>query len=58
MGPVGQLTSNAAKVFASIYALFSGLVFISVMAVMISPVMHRILHRFHIAEEDFDEDGK
>src|ERR1043166_4906548 len=40
MGPVGQLPSDAAKVFASLYALFSGLVFISVMAVMISPIMH------------------
>ena len=58
MGPVGQLTTNTAKVFASLYALFSGLVFISVMAVMISPVMHRILHKFHIAEEDFDKKGK
>jgi len=55
MGPVGQLPTDTAKVFASLYALFSGLIFISVMAVMISPVMHRILHKFHIAEEDFEE---
>lgn len=55
MGPVGTLPTDGAKVFASAYALFSGLVFISVMAVMISPVMHRLLHKFHIAEEDFDE---
>ncbi|MEA3208599.1 MAG: hypothetical protein QOE70_1656 [Chthoniobacter sp.] len=59
MGPVGQLPTDAAKVFASLYALFSGLVFISVMAVLISPIMHRILHKFHIAEEDFGKrDGK
>lgn len=55
MGPVGTLPTDGAKIFASAYALFSGLVFISVMAVMISPVMHRLLHKFHIAEEDFDE---
>jgi peptidoglycan biosynthesis protein MviN/MurJ (putative lipid II flippase) len=60
MGPVGGLPTDEAKIFASLYALFSGLVFISVMAVMISPIMHRILHKFHLAEEDFGEgdDGK
>lgn len=56
MGPVGLLPSTSAKVFASLYALFSGLIFISVMAVMISPILHRILHHFHIAEEDLGED--
>jgi len=55
MGPVGILPSDGAKLFASLYALFSGLVFISVMAVIISPVMHRMMHRLHIAEEDFGE---
>jgi|SRR4030095_14607813 hypothetical protein len=59
MGPVGQLPTDVAKIFASLYSLFSGLVFISVMAVVLSPIMHRILHRFHIAEEDFEEgDGQ
>ena len=54
MGPVGTLPTDTAKLFASVYALFSGLVFISVMAVMISPIMHRILHKFHVAEEDLE----
>jgi hypothetical protein len=60
MGPVGTLPNDTAKLFASLYALFSGLVFISVMAVLITPVMHRLLHKFHIAEEDFDggDEGK
>lgn len=57
MGPVGTLPDDSAKIFASLYALFSGLVFISVMAVLLSPIMHRLLHHFHIAEEDFDESG-
>ncbi len=52
MGPVGVLTSNAAKVFSSIYALFSGIVFLSVVAITISPVFHRFLHKFHLDEED------
>ena len=50
MGPVGELRSNAAKLFASAYALFSGLVFITVAGVLLAPVLHRILHRFHVDE--------
>jgi len=52
MGPVNTLTTDAAKIFASIYALFSGLVFIAVMGVVLSPIAHRFLHKFHIDEED------
>jgi hypothetical protein len=52
MGPVSVLKSDAAKLFASAYALFSGLVFISVVAVTLAPIMHRILHKFHIDETD------
>lgn len=54
MGPVDTLRSDAAKLFASFYALFSGLVFIGVAAMMLAPVAHRFLHRFHleIAEEN------
>jgi len=57
MGPVGALTSNAAKIFASLYALFSGVVFLSVMAITITPVIHRILHKFHVADEDIKDDA-
>ena len=53
MGPVNQLTSVNAKVFASVYALFSGLVFIAVMGVVFSPLLHRMLHKFHIDDKDF-----
>jgi hypothetical protein len=52
MGPVGELTSDAAKVFASFYALFSGLVFISVMGIVLAPAAHRALHLFHLDEGD------
>src|SRR4029077_12953353 len=48
MGPVDPLHSNAAKVFASCYALFSGLAFIGVAGVMLAPFAHRLLHRFHL----------
>ena len=52
MGPVDQLTTTSAKVFASCYALFSGLVFIAVMGIVLTPVAHRMLHRFHIDDGD------
>ena len=48
MGPVDPLTSTAAKVFASCYALFSGLAFIGIAGVMLAPFAHRLLHHFHI----------
>jgi hypothetical protein len=52
MGPINPLHSTGAKVFASGYALFSGLVFIAVMGIVLAPVTHRMLHKFHIDEED------
>jgi hypothetical protein len=48
MGPVDPLHSNAAKVFASCYALFSGLAFIGIASLLIAPFAHRVLHRFHL----------
>ena len=55
MGPVDKLQTTGAKIFASIYALFCGVVFIGVMGVVISPILHRMLHRFHIDEGDVKE---
>jgi len=52
MGPVNQLPTDGAKIFASLYALFSGLMFIGIMGVVLSPIMHRLLHKFHIDEKD------
>ena len=52
MGPVKELPDDASKVFASIYALFSGLILIVLMGIMLSPVAHRVMHKFHVDEED------
>ena len=52
MGPVNQLPTEGAKIFASMYALFSGLMFIGIMGVVLSPIVHRFLHKFHIDEDD------
>jgi len=48
MGPVDPLHSSAAKLFASFYALFSGLAFIGIASLMVAPFAHRLLYRFHI----------
>ena len=44
MGPVAPLTNDAIKIFAALYALFSGLVLLSTMGILLTPLMHRILH--------------
>jgi hypothetical protein len=48
MGPVNPVKTAGAKLFASGYALFSGLVFIGIMGIVLTPVVHRILHKFHV----------
>ncbi|MEI6712841.1 MAG: hypothetical protein WCO60_03760 [Verrucomicrobiota bacterium] len=52
MGPVGELPNDLAKVFASLYALFSGLVMITATGLILSPMFHKVLHSFHIDESD------
>jgi hypothetical protein len=47
MGPVSTLNGDGAKLFASFYALFSGLVFIGTAAVLVAPWVHWLLHRLH-----------
>jgi len=54
MGPVKELHDDGSKIFASIYALFSGLVVLALMGIMLSPVVHRILHKFHVDEKDIE----
>ncbi len=55
MGPVAELTTNFAKIFAGCYALFSGVAFISSMAIFLTPVIHWFLHKFHINVNDEEE---
>jgi hypothetical protein len=51
MGPVDPLQTSGAKIFASCYALFSGLAFIGIASLMVAPFAHRLLHRFHLQEK-------
>jgi ABC-type spermidine/putrescine transport system permease subunit II len=55
MGPVDHIDTSAGKLFASFYALFSGVIFIGTFGVLIAPWAHRMLHRFHAADEDDEE---
>jgi hypothetical protein len=50
MGPVDRLASDAGKLFAAFYALFSGVVFLVVASIVIGPLAHRLLHRLHLEE--------
>ena len=52
MGPVNQLHTTAGKIFASFYALFSGMILLVAVGVLIAPIFHRFLHRFHLDIDD------
>jgi hypothetical protein len=56
MGPVNELHSPAAKLFAGFYALFSGLIFIGVAGVIMFPIAHRFLHVLHLDTPDKKRD--
>ena len=52
MGPVDNLHNDAAKLFAGIYAMYCGVVFIATTGLMIVPVAHHVLHRFHLDQNE------
>jgi hypothetical protein len=52
MGPVDPLPDDGAKLFAGLYALYSGVVFLVVVGVVFAPVLHRILHHLHLDADD------
>jgi len=52
MGPVDPMRTNGAKLFASFYAIFSGVAFLSSVGVFLAPIAHRLLHRFHLDAEE------
>jgi hypothetical protein len=54
MGPVDEVNTRAGKLFATCYALFSGIAFLSTIAVVFAPVVHRVMHRFHLQEDTPD----
>ena len=54
MGPVDMPHTEAGKLFAGLYALYSGMLFLVLAALILAPVFHRVLHRFHL--EDIEDD--
>jgi hypothetical protein len=58
MGPMKpDLTTRNGKLFAGFYALYSGLVLIVAAGLIFAPIVHRVMHRFHLESEDADGDG-
>ncbi len=51
MGPVDALHTTAGKLFASAYALYCGLLLLVAAGVLFAPILHRLMHRFHLAAE-------
>jgi hypothetical protein len=58
MGPVDKATTDAAKVFASIYAIYSGVAFLSSVTFLVGPLLHRFLYRLHLNVTPTDEDNE
>lgn len=56
MGPVGELHRDGAKIFAALYAIASGLLLFAVAGMILLPVYHRVLHRFHMQVDDAPDD--
>ena len=52
MGPVIVITNAGGKIFSSLYAIFSGVVFITNIGVILAPIVHRVYHRLHLEEDD------
>jgi hypothetical protein len=48
MGPVDKMESTGGKLFASIYAIYSGVAFLTFCGVLFTPVYHRFMHQFHL----------
>jgi hypothetical protein len=51
MGPVDHLETTGAKLFAGFYAIYSGLLFIALIAIIAAPIFHRFFHMFHLKEK-------
>jgi hypothetical protein len=52
MGPLGELHSWGGKFFAGCYALYSGLILVAAAGIIAAPVIHRVLHRFHVEDRE------
>jgi len=51
MGPVNDMQTNAGKIFASLYAIYSGVILLASVGILMTPIFHRFLHHFHLADK-------
>jgi hypothetical protein len=58
MGPLDRPICTTGKVFAACYALFSGVVFLTVAALLFAPIFHRLIHKFHLDVDEAESDSK
>ena len=52
MGPIGSTESDAGKIFSALYAIYSGVTFLSVMGIFFAPIVHRFLHVLHVDDDE------
>jgi hypothetical protein len=52
MGPVNTLQTDAGKIFAALYALYSGIILLASVGILVTPIFHRSMHHFHLELED------
>jgi hypothetical protein len=57
MGPLATLHTTASKVFAGMYALYSGLAILLIAGIVFAPAVHRVLHHFHLEADKADADN-
>lgn len=55
MGPIGTMDSNAGKIFSALYAIYSGVAFLSCVAIFFSPILHRFLHLMHMDVQENED---
>lgn len=58
MGPVAEMKSDGAKIFSSLFAIYSGIAFLTITAVFFAPIVHRLLHKLQVEPEDKPEKPK
>jgi hypothetical protein len=55
MGPYGEPQSEGGKIFAGLYALYAGLLLIGTSGLILAPIFHRVLHSFHVEDDDAEQ---
>jgi hypothetical protein len=58
MGPVTVLNTDGGKIFAGLYAIISGIVIFGIAGIALAPLYHRMLHRFHLQDDEISQKGK